>query len=177
MVVAPAQAERGLPGAGELPVDLPEHRIGLVRDGRTVVEGAVLEVLRRDGLAGLEAALRLGDAQATLDHRGALGFVELCAGDFDAAATWLRPATEAYALLCARRARELLGATWGLGETGATGPSGNRYGDPAGHSCMAVAGPVERAITLQTGSAGRAAKMDAFARRALELLIEAIPES
>jgi nicotinamide-nucleotide amidase len=95
----------------------------------------------------------------------------------DADMKGLRPATEAYALLCARRVRELLGATWGLGETGATGPSGNRYGDPAGHSCMAVVGPLEHAITLQTVSAGRTANMDAFTRRALELLIEAIPES
>ena len=84
----------------------------------------------------------------------------------------LRPATEPYSLLVARRVRERLGATWGLGETGATGPSGNRYGDPAGHSCMAIAGPVERAVTLQTGSADRRANMDAFARRALELLAE-----
>ena len=84
----------------------------------------------------------------------------------------LRPATEAYALLIARRVRERLGATWGLGETGATGPSGNRYGDPAGHSCMAIAGPIERAITLQTGSADRRANMDAFAKRALDLLLE-----
>ena len=29
----------------------------------------------------------------------------------------------------------------GLSETGATGPTGNRYGDAAGHSCIAVAGP------------------------------------
>ena len=68
----------------------------------------------------------------------------------------MRAATEAYSLMIARRVRERMGATWGLGETGATGPSGNRYGDPAGHTCMAVVGPVERAITLQTGSADRA---------------------
>ncbi len=98
-------------------------------------------------------------------------------GIVDADMKGLRPATQAYASLCARRARELLGATWGLGETGATGPSGNRYGDPAGHSCMAVVGPLERAVTLQTGSAEREANMDAFTRRALELLIEVIPES
>jgi hypothetical protein len=39
---------------------------------------------------------------------------------------------------------------------------------------MAVAGPVERAITLETGSADRQANMDAFARRALELLAEVV---
>jgi nicotinamide mononucleotide (NMN) deamidase PncC len=93
----------------------------------------------------------------------------------DAEMQGLRPATEAYALLLARRMRERHGAIWGLGETGATGPTGNRYGDPAGHTCMAVAGPTERAITLRTGSAERLANMDAFAKRALELLVEVIP--
>ena len=94
----------------------------------------------------------------------------------DADMQGLRPATEAYALLIARRVRERLGATWGLGETGATGPSGNRYGDPAGHSCMAIAGPTEKAETLQTGSADRRANMDAFAMRALALLLETLSD-
>ena len=92
----------------------------------------------------------------------------------DADMQGLGPATEPYSLLIARRVRERLGATWGLGETGASGPSGNRYGDPAGHTCMAIAGPIERAATLQTGSADRRANMDAFAKRALELLLEGI---
>jgi nicotinamide-nucleotide amidase len=94
-------------------------------------------------------------------------------GDADMAS--LRAATEAYALLIARRVRERHGAIWGVGETGATGPSGNRYGDPAGHTCIAVAGPVERAITLRTGNAERLSNMDAFAKRALELLVEVVP--
>jgi nicotinamide-nucleotide amidase len=93
----------------------------------------------------------------------------------DADMRGLRPATEAYALLLARRMRERLGAVWGLGETGATGPTGNRYGDPAGHTCIAIAGPVERAITLRTGSAERLANMDVFAETALDLLNEVIP--
>jgi len=96
-------------------------------------------------------------------------------GIADAEMQGLRPATQAYALLLARRMRQRHGAAWGLGETGATGPTGNRYGDPAGHTCMAVAGPAERAITLNTGSAERLANMEAFARRALELLVETIP--
>jgi len=87
----------------------------------------------------------------------------------------LRPATETYSAMIAKRVAERHGAIWGLGETGATGPTGNRYGDPAGHTCIAVAGPVERALTLQTGSAGRTANMEAFAKRALELLVEVIP--
>ena len=92
----------------------------------------------------------------------------------DADMTGLRPSTEAYALLGARRVRERMAATWGLSETGATGPSGNRYGDAAGHSCIAVVGPVEKAITLETGSADRRANMDAFVKRALELLLEIV---
>ena len=52
----------------------------------------------------------------------------------------IRPATEAYALLLARSARQQFGSTWALAETGATGPTGNRYGDAAGHSCLALAG-------------------------------------
>jgi nicotinamide mononucleotide (NMN) deamidase PncC len=66
--------------------------------------------------------------------------------------------------------RGLLRATWGLAETGATGPTGNRYGDAAGHACIAVAGPVERALTLETGHGDREKNMWAFAKRALELL-------
>ena len=92
----------------------------------------------------------------------------------DADMQGLRPATEPYSSLIARRVRERLGATWGLGETGASGPSGNRYGDPVGHTCVAIAGPIERATTLQTGSADRRGNMDAFAKRALELLFDAI---
>jgi len=92
----------------------------------------------------------------------------------DADMTGLRPSTEPYAQLNARHVRERHNTTWGLGETGATGPSGNRYGDAAGHSCIAITGPIERATTLETGSADRRANMDAFAQRALELLYETI---
>lgn len=93
----------------------------------------------------------------------------------DAEMKGMRAATEPYALFIARQVRDRHGAAWGLGESGATGPTGNRYGDPAGHTCLAVSGPVERAITLRTGSADRVANMNAFAKRALELLVEAIP--
>ena len=89
----------------------------------------------------------------------------------------LRAATQDYALIMARAMRERLGATWGLCETGASGPSGNRYGDGAGHACIAVAGPLERATTLETGSADREANMWRFAAAALELLEAAVRET
>jgi len=84
--------------------------------------------------------------------------------------TGIRSASEPFARLLASRVRKNLGATWGLAETGAAGPTGNRYGDPAGHACFAVAGPREAVFTLKTWSADREANMWAFARRALELL-------
>ena len=88
-----------------------------------------------------------------------------------------RASTERYALLLANRARERLGATWGIGETGATGPTGNRYGDAAGHACIAIAGPVTRALTIETGSPDRAANMRAFAAALLALLREGLEEA
>jgi nicotinamide-nucleotide amidase len=88
----------------------------------------------------------------------------------------VRSSSEPYALILARRARENFGATWGLSETGAAGPTGNPYGDAAGHTCVAVSGPVEMAVTLETASADRAANMEAFAKRALELLSSAMGE-
>ena len=86
----------------------------------------------------------------------------------------LRSSSEPYAALLARTVRERHGATWGLAETGAAGPTGNRYGDPAGLTCIAVSGPVERVLTLRTGHADRQANMRAFAAKALETMIEAV---
>src|ERR1700736_2695080 len=86
-----------------------------------------------------------------------------------------RASTEPYALLLADTVRARLDASWGLGETGATGPTGNRYGDKAGHTCIALTGPgFSRAITLETGSPDRIANMRAFSDRALQLLAEAL---
>jgi nicotinamide-nucleotide amidase len=95
-------------------------------------------------------------------------------GISDDAMAGMRPSTEAYALLVARTARERFATTWGLGETGAAGPTGNRYGDASGHSCIAVVGAAERAITLETGSTDRFANMTTFTAAALDLLMQAI---
>jgi PncC family amidohydrolase len=84
----------------------------------------------------------------------------------------IRSASEPYAQLLARQMRGRFTTSWGLSETGATGPTGNRYGDAAGHCCMAIAGRVEKVITLETGSGDRQANMQAFAKAALGLLLE-----
>jgi len=86
----------------------------------------------------------------------------------------MRSASEPYAGLLAETARARFGAHWGLSETGAAGPTGNPYGDQPGHTCIGLAGPVTRTITLETGSADRADNMRAFAKAALELLLKNI---
>jgi PncC family amidohydrolase len=86
----------------------------------------------------------------------------------------MRSASEPYAQLLARRTRELLRADWGIAETGAAGPTGNPYGDAAGHTVVAVSGPTDAVRTIETGSPDRRANMDAFAIAALELLDQAL---
>ena len=90
------------------------------------------------------------------------------------AVSGMRSASEPYALLLARTARERFASTWALSETGAAGPAGNPYGDLPGHSCIALGGPVERVITLETGKTDRVENMCDFARAALDLLLREI---
>ena len=82
----------------------------------------------------------------------------------------LRSSTEPYARLLASKMRVAHGANWALAETGAAGPSGNRYGDAAGHACIAIAGPREASLSIETGSSDRVANMRMFADRALVVL-------
>ena len=120
---------------------------------------------------GASAYFRGGSVIYTRDaQKGLLGVPDEAMED-------IRAATEAYALLNARSVRERLGTTWGLSETGATGPTGNRYGDDAGHGCIAVAGPVERSVVMETGNTDREGNMWAFTRAALDLLEECVNAS
>jgi nicotinamide-nucleotide amidase len=89
----------------------------------------------------------------------------------DEAMKGIRSASEPYAKLLASQIRKRFSTDWGLSETGATGPTGNRYGDAAGHCCVAIAGPVEKVITLETGNGDRQGNMQAFAKTALSLLL------
>lgn len=94
----------------------------------------------------------------------------------DADTKGIRSSSQPYAQLLARTARDRFGATWGISETGAAGPTGNRYGDKAGHTCVAIAGGagaggIEHVMTLETGSDDRASNMESFALAAMELLL------
>ncbi len=92
----------------------------------------------------------------------------------DSAFAGIKSVTEEGAMILARAARQRFEVTWSIAEIGASGPAGNRYGDPAGHSCIAVAGPVERSITVETGNGDRVANMRTFSVAALNLLIKSI---
>ena len=90
----------------------------------------------------------------------------------DEAMKGIRSASEPYAKLLANQIRKRFSCDWGLSETGATGPTGNRYGDAAGHSCMGISGLDPSAMTLETGSADRLANMHVFAATALNFLLQ-----
>ena len=119
-------------------------------------------------LPGASAYFMGGAVTYTATARGVL------AGITPAQMQGIRSASEPYALLLARSMRERMGTTWGLAETGASGPTGNRYGDAAGHTCLAISGPVELVRTLETGRAERWPNMLEFALATLGLLDEAL---
>jgi len=120
---------------------------------------------------GASAYFRSGAVIYTVPAR------KLLTGIGNEAMRGVRSSSEPYALLLARDARERMETTWGVGETGAAGPTGNSHGDAPGHTCIAVAGPLEQVFTLETGQNDREANMWAFAEAALELLERLVSES
>lgn len=86
----------------------------------------------------------------------------------------IRSSSEPYAQFIAETLRARVNVEWGVCETGASGPTGNPYGDPAGHTCVAVAGAVNRSRTLRTGSDDRKGNMHLFAEEALKLFIDVL---
>ena len=102
-------------------------------------------------------------------RRGLLGLPE--------EAITMRAATEEYALIVARAIRERLRATWGFCETGASGPTGNRYGDAPGHSCFAMVGPLERSMTVETGLPDREENMWRFAEESVAFMKSVLSEA
>jgi nicotinamide-nucleotide amidase len=119
-------------------------------------------------IAGASAYFIGGSVVYTLKARRALLQVP------DQAFAGFKSLDEKYALILAREARSRLAATWSIAEIGASGPTGNRYGDPAGTSCIAVVGTNESSLTLHTGSQDRIANMRSFAAAALDLLLRSL---
>lgn len=92
----------------------------------------------------------------------------------DADMKGIRSASETYARLLAMQIRHRFNTDWGLSETGASGPTGNRYGDAAGHSCIGIASAEARAVTVETGEVDRVDNMRVFARTALTELLASL---
>jgi nicotinamide-nucleotide amidase len=104
-----------------------------------------------------------------------LGLIGISQDDMDAAG--IRSSSEPYAARLADRIRTIHGSDWGLAETGAAGPTGNRYGDAAGHTCVAVDGPSNAVMTLETADDDRAENMVRFAATALAEFIKVLDDS
>jgi nicotinamide-nucleotide amidase len=120
------------------------------------------------GIPGASAYFIGGAVVYTLKARRAMLDVP------DSAFAGIKSVTEQGAMILARAARARFAVTWSIAEIGASGPTGNRYGDAAGHSCIAIAGPIERSITVETGIPDRIANMRTFSSAALNLLIQAM---
>jgi PncC family amidohydrolase len=120
------------------------------------------------GVAGASAYYKGGAVLYTTDA------IKQLIGLTDAALGQHRSATIGRSAMLARAIREKLGATWGIAETGAAGPTGNRYGDDAGHAALAISGPVDQTRVLETGRNDRRENMEAFAKAALEMLFQAL---
>lgn len=143
--------------------------------GRLLVERGETVAVAESSAGGLISAALLGVAGASVFFKGGVVVYNAAAKErlADMTAEQLeahRSSTEPHTLMLAQAIRKRLGATWAIAETGAAGPTGNRYGDAAGHVTLAVAGPAERSETIETGDSDRRANMDAFAVAALRLL-------
>jgi len=147
--------------------------------GALLKERGATVAVAESSTGGLISAALLAQGGASVYFRGgAVVYTreakQRLGGVSDADLARERAATEIHALVLARSIRERMQSDWGIGETGATGPTGNRYGDAPGHTCIAVAGPTEKVITVETRSANREANMWAFTRAALALLQDAV---
>lgn len=145
--------------------------------GRTLIARGETLAISESSSGGLISAALLAVPGASSFYRGAgiiytpyafKGLMGLTREDIEG----MRSATEPYALFMARTIREKLRATWGLCETGASGPTGNGYGDDAGHVCVGVVGDIEISRTVETGLTDRIENMYLFAETALNLLKE-----
>ncbi len=141
---------------------------------RLKARGETVAVVESSAGGLVAAALLAVPGASAYFQAGAVAYThtarEALLGIDAAAMRGLRSSSEPYATLLAETARTRFSTVWGLAETGAAGPTGNRYGDAAGHTCLAVAGPVARVTTLETGDADRLANMHRFADAALALL-------
>ena len=146
---------------------------------RRLVERGESVAVAESSAGGLISAALLGVAGASAYFKGGVvvytsdGKQQLAGMTSEQLASH-RSATGPHTAMLARAIRERLGARWAIAETGAAGPTGNRYGDLAGHVALAVSGPIERSQIVETGESDRRRNMEAFALAALRLLHNAL---
>jgi nicotinamide-nucleotide amidase len=150
---------------------------------------ARLLILRHETLAiaesaagGLISAAMLGVAGASAYYRGGAvvytgDALQRLAGMTAEQLAQHRSSTTPRMEMLAATMRERMGTDWAIAESGAAGPTGNRYGDAAGHAALAVAGTVNRTQVIETGDSDRRKNMIAFAIAALRLLESAIKQA
>ncbi|MEM7493872.1 MAG: CinA family protein [Pseudomonadota bacterium] len=150
------------------------------RVGERLLERGETLGISESSSGGLISAALLSVAGASQWYRGAgviytpNGFYGLMGLERDDI-KGMRSSTEPYAAFMAGRIRQKLRTDWGLSETGAAGPSGNPYGDAAGHTCTAVVGAdVRSSRTLETGLSDRRENMILFAEDAMRHLLEVL---
>lgn len=88
----------------------------------------------------------------------------------------LKPLTEEMVQEFAHAARLKLETNWGIAELGAAGPAGTPYGHAPGISVIGISGPINRTITIETGSADREQNMLTFTEEALHLFAEVLKD-
>lgn len=164
--------------AGVLDAALTEPAAAIAR---LLVERGEMVAVAESSAGGLVSAALLSVPGASAYYRGGTVIYTVVAArallsEALPAPEGVRGASEQFASYLAAAVAARLDAAWGLAETGATGPTGNRYGDPAGHAWVAVAGPGGQAGTqhVLTGSAARETNMVAFAAAALRLLEQSL---
>lgn len=173
-------AVRGTPrdGATEGVVVLPSELTGVAAQAGALLKARGETVAVAEGsCGGLVSAALLSIGGASAYYVGGTVIYTIAASRaFMAGAIptppGLRGASEPFARYLAESVAVKLGTTWGIGEGGATGPSGNPYGDPPGHAWLAVHGPASATRHLLTGDADRERNMIAFATAALALFVQ-----
>lgn len=147
--------------------------------GRRLIERGETVAVAESSAGGLISAALLGVSGASAFYKEGIVVYNAAAKERLAGMTpqqleQHRSSTEPHTLMLAQAIRKRLDATWAIAETGAAGPTGNRYGDAAGHVALAVAGPVEHSEVIETGESDRRRNREAFALGALRLLQGAI---
>src|SRR5262245_38562260 len=116
------------PDPGELPMDQELLAIGAAVGARLKERKETIAVAESSAGGLISAALLTVPGASAYFLGGGVIYTQAARRGLlqvpDDAVKGIRASTEAYALVKARTIRERMGATWGLSETGASGPTG-----------------------------------------------------